>query len=124
MNQLAVDYRDMGSRIRKKRKSCGLTQIELAEKDQVSTQHLSNVENARSKIGLEKLVAIANVLDSSLDELVCGSMKRGRVIYNSEIAEFLEDRSDEELRVLLSILREVSYYRNSASDGPSAKKDV
>ena len=50
---MAVDYRDMGSRIRKKRKSCGLTQIELAEKAQVSTQHLSNVENARSKIGLE-----------------------------------------------------------------------
>ena len=121
---MAVDYRDMGSRIRKKRKSCGLTQIELAEKAQVSTHALSNVENARSKIGLEKLVAIANVLDSSLDELVCGSMKRGRVIYHNEIAEFLEDRSDEELRAFLSILREVSYYRNGASDGPSAKKDV
>jgi transcriptional regulator with XRE-family HTH domain len=106
---MAVDYKDLGSRIRIKREEKGMSQAELAGKAQISTQHVSNVENARSKIGLEKLVDIANVLDCSLDELVCGSIRRGRTIYHDEIAEMLEDFSDTEIRSLPDFLRVLQY---------------
>lgn len=102
---MAVDYRDLGMRIRKKREAAGLSQAALAARADLSTQHISNVENAKSKIGLDKLVIIANVLDTSLDELICGSMKNSRVIYNNDIAEMMEDFSDVEIRVLPEYLR-------------------
>lgn len=107
---MAVDYQDLGKRIRNKREENRLSQAELAGKAQLSTQHISNVENARSRIGLEKLVDIANILNCSLDELVCGSIKKGRTVYNSEIAELLEDFSDTELRVLPDFLRNMNYF--------------
>lgn len=89
-------------RAREKKK---LSQADLAARVQLSTQHISNVENAKSKIGLEKLVSIANALDSTVDEFLCGSVRKSRSIYNSEIAEILEDFSDTELKVLPEFLR-------------------
>lgn len=106
---MLVDYKDLGQRIRKKREKCGMSQAELATKAQLSTQHVSNVENARSKISLEKLLVISNVLNCSLDELVCGSMRNSRLVYNSEIAEIIEDFSDTELRILPDFLRHYNY---------------
>ncbi|MBD5394199.1 MAG: helix-turn-helix transcriptional regulator [Lachnospiraceae bacterium] len=106
---VAVDYKDLGSRIRIKRKEHKMSQEELAGKAQLSTQHISNVENARSKIGLEKLVDIANVLDCSLDELACGSVNSGRTVYNREIAEMIEDFSDTQRRALPKFLRDFNY---------------
>lgn len=106
---MAVDYKDLGSRIRNKREEHRMSQAELAGKAQLSTQHISNVENAKSKIGLEKLVDIANVLDCSLDELACGSVKSGRTVYNSEIAEMIEDLSDTQRRALPQFLKDFNY---------------
>lgn len=114
----------MGIRIRKRRESCGLSQAQLAERAEISTQHVSNVENARSKIGLERLVAIANVLDSSVDELICGSIKRGRTVYNSEIAELLEDFTDMEIKMLPDVLRHVKYFYKSVKDSLEDEKNV
>ncbi len=107
---MKVDYRDLGLRIKKKREGLKLSQAELASRVGLSTQHISNVENARSKIGLEKLVMIANALGCSVDELLCGSMKTGsKSIYSEEIADILEDFSDVEMRVLPVFLRNYSY---------------
>lgn len=109
---MAIDYRDLGSRIREKREEKGISQAELAGKAQLSTQHMSNVENAKSRIGLEKLVDIANILECSLDELVCGSLRSGRTVYHNEIAEMIEDFSDTELRVLPEFLKHMKYVYN------------
>lgn len=100
-----IDYEDLGIRIRKKREAAGLSQADLAAQANLSNQHISNVENAKSKIGLEKLVAIANVLEASLDELICGSVKKSRVIYQGDVADMIEEFSDVEMRVLPEYLR-------------------
>lgn len=105
MKCLAIDYRDLGKRIKRAREKKRLSQADLAAKVQLSTQHISNVENAKSKIGLEKLVSIANTLDTTVDEFLCGSVRKSRSIYNNEIAEILEDFSDTELKVLPEFLR-------------------
>ena len=87
-----------------------MSQAELASRTELSTQHISNVENARSKVGLEKLVAIANELDCSVDELLCGSIRTGsRSVYSDEIAAIIEDFSDTEIRVLPEFLRNYNY---------------
>ncbi|NBJ94738.1 helix-turn-helix domain-containing protein [Parablautia muri] len=107
---MKVDYKDLGARIKKKREVKRMSQAELAARTDLSTQHISNVENARSKIGLEKLVRIADALECSVDELLCGSMKTGsRTIYSDEIAGILEDFSNTEMKVLPELLRNYSY---------------
>ncbi len=108
--QVKVDYKDLGIRIKKKREGKSMSQAELAARTDLSTQHISNVENARSKIGLEKLVRIADALECSVDELLCGSMKTGsRSVYSDEIAGILEDFSNTEMKVLPELLKYYSY---------------
>lgn len=107
---MKIDYKDLGTRIKKKREGKKMSQAELASRTDLSTQHISNVENARSKIGLEKLVRIADALDCSVDELLCGSMKTGsRSVYSDEIAGILEDFSNTEMKVLPELLKYYNY---------------
>ena len=107
--EVTVDYRDLGIRIRKKREKQNMSQADLAARVQLSTQHISNVENAKSKIGLDKLVSVANALGCSVDELICGSMKSSREIYQCEITALLEEFSDVELRAMPEYLKYLKY---------------
>lgn len=107
---MKIDYRDLGARIKKRREELKMSQADLASLANLSTQHISNVENARSKIGLEKLITIANVLECSADELLCGSLRVGsRAVYSEEISAIIEDFSDAEIRVLPEFLRNYNY---------------
>lgn len=107
---MSVNYIDLGARIKRRREELKMSQAELASRADLSTQHISNVENARSKIGLDKLVTISNVLDCSVDELLCGSLKAGsRSVYSDEIAGIIEDFSDMEMRTLPEFLRYYNY---------------
>ncbi len=107
---MSVNYIDLGARIKRRREELKMSQAELASQADLSTQHISNVENARSKIGLDKLVTISNVLDCSVDELLCGSMKSGsRSVYSNEIADIIENFSDTEMRTLPEFLRYYTY---------------
>lgn len=120
---MTVDYKDLGNRIRKKREERHMSQADLAGKVHLSTQHVSNVENAKSKVGLDKLVAIANVLDCSLDELVCGSIKQSRTIYHDEISEMLEEFSEIGLRSAPEILKHINYvYKLMKKDAEREKE--
>ena len=69
-----MDYVDLGRRIRKQRIQRGWTQEALAERVNVSTSFVGHVERGTRKASLETLVALANVLDVSLDYLLSGSM--------------------------------------------------
>lgn len=120
---MAVDYQNLGIRIKRRREACKMSQAELGARVQLSTQHISNVENARSRIGLEKLVEIANVLDCSIDELICGSIKSAKTVYISEIAEKIEDFSDTELRVLPELLKHFSYMYKLMKNTINEEKD-
>ena len=106
---MAIDYRDLGIRIKRRRAECNMSQADLAAKVHLSTQHISNVENAKSKISLEKLIEVANVLGCTLDELICGSMRKGKTVYVGEIAEKLEVLSDTELRMVPELLKNLNY---------------
>ena len=106
---MAIDYRDLGIRVRTKRKTMKLSQAELAEKVDLSVQHISNIENARTKVGLEKLVDISNALDSSVDEFLCESVNKSREVYDGEIYAILERFDDTKLRMVPELLR---YYES------------
>ena len=57
-----LDYQEIGKNIRRYRLLQGLKQKELAERIQVSDQHISYIENAHTQVSLPTLIAIANGL--------------------------------------------------------------
>jgi transcriptional regulator with XRE-family HTH domain len=57
---------DIGSRIKRIRKSQGLTASELAEKIEITREHLSAVENNLKSVSLSTLQKICEALDVSL----------------------------------------------------------
>ncbi len=71
-----MDYSSLGARIRRERILRGWTQEQLAEKANISLSFLGHIERGTRKASLETLVALANVLDTSMDELLSGSLTR------------------------------------------------
>ena len=77
----------------------------LAEKIGISKPHMSNIETAHTKIGLETLVAIANALNTSVDEFLSDTVSNSQVIFNDELKTVLERADMEELKVICKLAR-------------------
>ncbi|HII4332170.1 helix-turn-helix domain-containing protein [Vibrio parahaemolyticus] len=76
-------YKELGQRIAQTRKALGLTQTQVAEQLGISQQTLAHYEVGRLRIAVSTLVPLAEILHSSVDELLHGkeatkgSNKRG-----------------------------------------------
>lgn len=68
-----IFLKKMGNRISVRRRALGLTQEDLAERIDVSTQMISNLETGKKAIRPENLLKICNALDVSADFLLTGS---------------------------------------------------
>ena len=53
---MQIDYISLGSRIKEARKKQGLTQEQLAERADLSTTHISNIENAKKSQACKPLL--------------------------------------------------------------------
>ena len=84
-----IDYCSIGKRIKLTRIKQGVLQKDLAEKIGISKPHMSNIETAHTKIGLETLVAVSN----------------SQVIFNDELKTVLERADMEELKVICKLAR-------------------
>ena len=70
-----MDYVSMGRRIRRARKSLGLTQNELANRLGITTSYLGHIELGKRKASMEIIINIANELRVSMDFLECVSKR-------------------------------------------------
>ena len=70
-----MDQVALGKRIKAARERVGMTQEDLAAAVDYSVDHVSVVERGVKPPKLEKLVAIANVLNVGTDELLQDSLK-------------------------------------------------
>ncbi|MBQ4630921.1 MAG: helix-turn-helix transcriptional regulator [Clostridia bacterium] len=64
------DYVSLGERIRKARKSKGMTQEQLAEACDLSTAHIGHIERGTRALSIESLITISEVLKISTDYLL------------------------------------------------------
>lgn len=69
-----MNYVLLGEQIRKQRKKKNLTLEQLAEKLDVSTTFIGQIERAKGIPSLETFVKIANVLEISADSLLFGDL--------------------------------------------------
>ena len=65
-----IDFEKIGKKLRETRISKGLTQEYIAEKADVNTSHISNIENNRVKISLQTLVNVCNTMDVTVDYIL------------------------------------------------------
>lgn len=73
------DYKkNMGLRIKEKRKSLKLTQEEIAEMLDISVKHFSEVERGLTGLSIENLIKLSNILGVSIDYIVKGEADKDK----------------------------------------------
>ena len=100
-----IDYRLLGKRILEWRKQFGITQESLAFIAEMSVPYLSQIENGKKKPSLETLLAVANGLGITLDEIMTGNQLSHSSDYQSDIDYLLYDCSPEEKRLLYETIK-------------------
>lgn len=88
----------MGKRIQLRRKELGFTQNRLAELLEVSNNHLSAIENGREKPSLEKFVLLCDLLRTTPDFLLLGTLHSGNIPQN--ISDNLQLCSSEDIKLV------------------------
>lgn len=78
-----LDFETIGKRLREIRLSKGLTQEYIANRVDVNTSHISNIENNRVKVSLSALVNICNALDTTVDYVLKGEY----ICYDSAVEQ-------------------------------------
>ncbi len=73
-----IDYFELGKTIRLARSMKKLTQEQLAEITNMSTTHISNIENGKTKISLSAIFSISNALGYTIEELITGDINQDR----------------------------------------------
>ena len=102
---MSVDYKDMGKRIREIRESKHMTQAALSELAGIEPSNLSHIERAATKVSLPTLINIANALEVSLDELVCGSLVKSEHIAVRQLNELLSDCTPDEMKAVIEMVK-------------------
>ena len=67
-----IDYKEMGKRIKQKRKESNLTQEKLSEILEISPTYIREIERGTGISSLATITKIANVLNLDLDYLILG----------------------------------------------------
>lgn len=97
--------RIIGNNIKLTRNAQGYTQEGLAERAEISVEHIKQVERGRKMLSVESLVRVAEALQVSVDSLVyeptINSTKR-------DIAQMLVSVDSEDLQRLLGLIRYVN----------------
>lgn len=79
---LNEQYIAMGNRIKLRRKELRIKQSELAEKLEVSNNHISSIENGREKPSLDIFIKICDELKVTPDYLLLGSIHTNDIPQN------------------------------------------
>lgn len=106
---MSVNFKIVGKRVKEVRKRKCLSQAQLAEKAELSTQYVSQIETAKKQASLQSLVSISNALEISLDELLAGNRINSPTEYIKEVNEIFHDCSKYEKRVLYEVMNEVKH---------------
>ena len=81
-------YAVVGKNLQKRRKQCGLTQAEVAEKAGISVAFLSFLETGRKKGSLDSYHRLATVLGVSMAFLMGEQVPKGKKIGVQQIGNF------------------------------------
>jgi transcriptional regulator with XRE-family HTH domain len=99
-----INYTLIGQLIRLYRKEKKLTQEQLAEISNLSTNHISHIEIGSSPLSLPALVSICDALGITSDQLLFGNMKQENpVLEHAEIEKCFHGVTTEERHVMIAV---------------------
>ena len=102
-----LDYKALGQRIKAARGVAGYTQEVLAERANLSTDHVSHIETANTKLSLPAIVAIANALGVGVDKLLSDNIYQSKAHLTDDVADLFSDATTDECYVMLHAARGV-----------------
>lgn len=102
--QQTIDYEKLGLKIKAVRTSKNLTQDNLAQLVDCNVSHVSNIENAHTKVSLITLLAIANALNTSIDYLLSDQYENSSLALDNEILRALKDCDNEKKQKILKMI--------------------
>ncbi|MBQ3115235.1 MAG: helix-turn-helix transcriptional regulator [Clostridia bacterium] len=108
-----MNYELLGKNIRKQRKAKQYTLEQLAEKLDVSTTFVGQIERAKGIPSLDTLVKIANVLEISTDSLLFGDLnsKSGSSYFVKKVAELTDNFTSNEKELLIKNIEIINSFR-------------
>ena len=110
-----MDYYLIGSRIKELRLKRGMTQEQLAEKADISTNFLACIEIGKRKGSFETYSNIVDILDSSLDYITQDNIKSAKLnMLKKEMNEIFESCGEKNQKLIVRLAKEV---RDSERDG-------
>ena len=103
-----IDYESIGLRIKHYRSNVRkLSQEQLAEKADMSRVNLSYIETGARMPSLESLIAIANALDVSANDLLVDNLMNTGASIDSDIHYLLLDCSEAESALITKAAKEL-----------------
>ena len=98
-----VEMKEIGKRISDRRKKLGIKQNILAEKLDISNNHMSGIENGKATPSVALFVKICDKLNVTPDFLLLGSMHSNRV--SKDASDLLQKCSDQEIEMIMQLVQ-------------------
>lgn len=101
---MQLDYKAIGKRIKIARIQADLTQEMLAERIDISSTHLSNIETGTTRVSLTVIVNLANALSVTADDLLCDNIIKAKSQFEADINTLLENCDEYEIRMVKDVV--------------------
>ena len=118
---MAINIHLLGKKIQQLRKERKISQIRFAEMIETSSTFVSCLERGVKSPSLETLVAIADVLDTSMDNLLAESRKAPTRESGNDISSLLQGCSGYERFVILQNMKEL---KRILRDGETIRSEI
>ena len=106
-----LDYEIISKKIKEARKSAALTQAELAEKVNVSTNAVAKLETNLMKISLQTLVNIANVLNIDINYLLFNQAIKEKTSQDIFLDSLISDLPPKDKDLIIHIINGLRIYK-------------
>lgn len=107
--EMKIDFKIIGQRIKEARREKGWSQDKLSEVIDVSPVYISRVERGSTQINLNRLVQLANALDTSIEYLIIGTVPNTQNYLNKELYEILVECGPSKQRLIYNIAQIVCH---------------
>ena len=105
---MAIDYSEIGSRIKQARLAKIMTQEVLADKIDISVAFLSRVERGNSHINLKRLNQLCGLLDVSEGYLLNGASSSSENYLDKEFTDLIKSVSPEKQKLIYNVAKAIA----------------
>jgi len=97
----------VGKRIQDARKKAHLSQVQLAEKLNISVSHMSDIETGSTNFSIDIFMRITEVLQVSADHLLRTDIPQVAAIHSREFDSILKGCTPDEIDSIFKMMREM-----------------